>query len=151
MHRIVLHSLFILVSFCITFSAGLPHSWGKKEPEKLDEVSALLEELSQARKTFASEKPAQEKTKEAFKKALARVTALREKYLSTYKEKAHPEERALHRLYYLLQYHETAFKNQNKEQGCSRLSFELERDKTSTREFKEALAWAELLCPKLKN
>ena len=147
MYRITLTTIKGLLALL----TGLNFSLANNSKDKLPPVSALLESLSKQRQNLSEQKATTSQAEKAFQKAFAEVTALREKYLSTYKEKAHPEERALHRLYYLLQYHETAFKNQNKEQGCSRLFFELERDKTSTREFEEALAWAELLCPKLKN
>lgn len=147
MYRITLTTIKGLLALL----TGLNFSLANNSKDKLPPVSALLESLSKQRQNLSEQKATTSQAEKAFQKAFAEVTALREKYLLIYKEKAHSEERALHRLYYLLQYHENALKNKNKDQGCSRLSFELERDKTSTREFKEALAWAELLCPKLKN
>ena len=144
MHRIAL----TIIKGLLALLTGLNFSLASSSKDKLPPVSALLESLSKQRQNLSKQKATTSQVEKAFQAAFAEVTALREKYLVRYKEKAHSEERALHRLYYLLQYHENALKNKNKDQACARLFFDLERDKTANPEYKEAFAWAESICPK---
>lgn len=85
----------------------------------------------------------------SFTKVFNEIESVRISYQKKFKISGPDQEDAINRFYYLMEYLKDgpALDSKNPRK-CSRAEFNLERDKSDTLEFKEALKWLETLCPK---